>query len=790
MGAIRRFGALAAAFGLGTVLVAHVTSAPVQLASSTTPWAVPAAAYGVGSVLNTPVTMADGIVLRADVYYPTASPSSHAPAAGAFPVLLEQTPYGKQNVEQDGSSFATDVAGLVGQGYIVVLADVRGTGTSGGTWGLLDPVQDTDGATLVLWAADELCGPTYDPGGTNAINAVLPAGTTTDGQVGLFGESYMGINEFLSLQGLDTVLPAVQGCDPSAINPVKAMFPVITGNDLYRDVVTEGGLFNTEFSAAYVALVNSLSETDPLFDPFEGQYVDSQEGTSDPSEFLSELEAFLPTALTHSGAVLGYDLPATENLETGGDELFDADEGFADPSDPAGAGYWAQRNPVNVLAQVVQDNIATFVVGGWNDLFQRGELMNYAGLQNEWYDQDDGGHQGLVSPMAPGQPTSPMYQLMMGPWTHLTAGTGSNMTAVEIEWFDSWMAGPGHVSGASTPTPLQTTTTPLHLYEMGSGQWNDAAHTGSWFETADWPLPSGEVPGAGDSGYAATKYYLGGPASPLGAVTGAASSLAAGTAPALSTNQGTLSTAAPTSATGADTLLWTGANSPCDLSTDQWGAGGLQLGQATEGSTFQWPCDEDDATLGAGPGAATYTTAPMKSDELLAGPIDVSLLASATTTDTEWVATVELVSPQGQPEPLTTGALLGSLRALDAPITNSWDAADGATLEPFHPFTTQSAQPVVPGRVTDYDLEVFPTFAAVPAGWSVRVTISTTDTPHIEPTVSQAASLAGGVYQIERNAGGASFVNLPLVPAATLSGGGFTACNPATSVVCLPGSSN
>ncbi|MHB8593866.1 MAG: hypothetical protein ACYDB3_05950, partial [Acidimicrobiales bacterium] len=77
-------------------------------------------------------------------------------------------------------------------------------------------------------------------------------------------------------------------------------------------------------------------------------------------------------------------------------------------------------------------------------------------------------------------------------------------------------------------------------------------------------------------------------------------------------------------------------------------------------------------------------------------------------------------------------------------------------------------------KVTRYDLEVFPTFAQIPKGWSIRVTLSTSDTPHILPTLAQAPNLLGGVYSVQRNTTAASFVNIPLVPASTFS----TPCPP------------
>ena len=129
-------------------------------------------------VLNQPVTMSDGTVLRADVYYPTVAGGSHG-GRPAPPVLLQQTPYGKAFIVYATAIAQTDVNYLVDRGYIVVIADVRGTGDSGGTFDLFDPTQSTDGVTLANWAAH------------------LPH---TDGQVGLFGESYMGINQFQTVE--------------------------------------------------------------------------------------------------------------------------------------------------------------------------------------------------------------------------------------------------------------------------------------------------------------------------------------------------------------------------------------------------------------------------------------------------------------------------------------------------------------------------------------------------------------------------------------------------------------
>jgi predicted acyl esterase len=71
---------------------------------------------------------------------------------------------------------------------------------------------------------------------------------------------------------------------------------------------------------------------------------------------------------------------------------------------------------------------------------------------------------------------------------------------------------------------------------------------------------------------------------------------------------------------------------------------------------------------------------------------------------------------------------------------------------------------VAAGSVARYDVEVLPTFASIAKGHRVRVTISTSDTPHLLPTSEQLANLVGGVYQVLRSPGAASFVELPIAP--------------------------
>src|SRR3954469_25724992 len=167
---------------MGVAIAAVVAFA--VLASPAAAWQPDPPRYGVGKQSNVAVTMSDGTVLRANVYFPT-DPNTGAAAHGPFPVIMVQTPYGKDTTGSasgnEGGAEAGSQAGpmpyFVKRGYIDVVAEVRGTGDSGGTFNLLDPIEGRDGAELVNWASR------------------LPH---SNGRVGMYGPSYMGIDQYMT----------------------------------------------------------------------------------------------------------------------------------------------------------------------------------------------------------------------------------------------------------------------------------------------------------------------------------------------------------------------------------------------------------------------------------------------------------------------------------------------------------------------------------------------------------------------------------------------------------------
>ncbi|MBE9069200.1 CocE/NonD family hydrolase [Leptolyngbya cf. ectocarpi LEGE 11479] len=136
----------------------------------------------------------DGVRLDADVYAPDG--------VGPWPVLLMRQPYGRAIASTVVYAHPTWYAA---HGYIVVIQDVRGRGTSEGSFDLFAHEVD-DGYDSVQWAAE------------------LPG---SNGQVGMYGFSYQGM----------TQLYAAQARPPA----LKALAPAMVGYDLYQDWAYENG---------------------------------------------------------------------------------------------------------------------------------------------------------------------------------------------------------------------------------------------------------------------------------------------------------------------------------------------------------------------------------------------------------------------------------------------------------------------------------------------------------------------------------------------------------------------
>lgn len=607
----RAFGACATAVvTLG--LFVHVVT------ENSAPAAADNEQYSVSTTTDIPVRMSDGRVLRARIDAP-ADPATGKPAAGKFPVILAETPYGK-TLQPPIPAF------FVQRGYLGVTVDVAGTGGSEGQSQLFGNQEAKDSVEVIDWAA------------------ALPNST---GKVGMFGGSYLGIDQLF----------AAAAVGPNS--PLKAIFPIDASVDPYRDLFTSGGIVNAESGLGLIAAYFGVRTLTP------------------PLERPTDIPDALRLAIEHAAAGIPFELTTGLDVLLEGSRRFDGD-------------YWRERAPETVLANIVRNGVPTYLVGGQYDVFQRGEPQLYSQLQNVAAGRPQ------FAPMTADQPVDPRFQLLFGPWDHSTAGGSPEIYDAAMRWFDQWLKG--------RDTGILDTTAPMHVIEPG----------GATYDARSYP----------NEGATPERFYL-------------------------DANK-KLSATAPGALGGADPLLFTGLSQACTRSTQQWSAGLIPPSV----------CGAKEPAPLPAPAQLTYTTPPLTDDVRLAGPIGLTLRTNSTASETLYTATLVDVAPEGKAVALSSGAQLGSLRAVDE--SRSWKGNGDGYLLPYHPLTKASAKAVPLLKTTRYDIEIRPVFASIPAGHRLQLRIGTGDVPHLLPPPTSLLKLAG-LSTVQHNAAALSFLELPVV---------------------------
>jgi putative CocE/NonD family hydrolase len=132
-----------------------------------------------------------------------------------------------------------------------------------------------------------------------------------------------------------------------------------------------------------------------------------------------------------------------------------------------------------------------------------------------------------------------------------------------------------------------------------------------------------------------------------------------------------------------------------------------------------------------------YLSEPLAHDLMIAGPIVLHLYAAIDQEDTNWIVILKDVGPdvsvrtarEGERElpddlperELTRGWLKASHRALDLGRSTSW--------KPWHRLTRQARKPVVPGEITEYQIEILSTANVFRRGHRVCLEITSLDMP-------------------------------------------------------------
>ena len=344
--------------------------------------------------------MRDGTRLFADVYRPSSDAD--------VPILLIRSPYDKRPATAHfGNAHPVWYAE---QGYQVVVQDVRGRAGSEGEFYPYRHEQ-ADGYDTVEWAAD------------------MPG---SNGQVGMWGFSYMGATQLLAAverpPGLRTILPG------------------FTASQYYDGWTYNGGVFATAF-LCYWANLLALDTA---------ARADDEAGWNDLAASLgSASDWFWHLPMTTYPPLMGGHAPYFGDWV----EHCTYDD------------YWKQWSIDEDYSRI---EVPALHLGGWYDVFLSGTVKNFSGLRAEAGTEKARGAQ----------------KLLLGPWTHMPwtpHGSHEDESPVtndidewHIRWYDQILKG--------IDTGVLDHPVTVHLYNGGWRDFDDWPPPEA--EVIDWYLHS------------------------------------------------------------------------------------------------------------------------------------------------------------------------------------------------------------------------------------------------------------------------------------------------------------
>lgn len=301
-------------------------------------------------------------------------------------------------------------------------------------------------------------------------------------------------------------------------------------------------------------------------------------------------------------------------------------------------------------------------------------------------------------------------KLLMGPWTHLDAAFGAGLPRDGVPLLNQiqlrWFD--QYVKGL----PVGAETLP------NVTQWVYGAER--YVTARDWPHPAAK----------AQRYYL--------------------------HANGGLSTESPGGNEAVSRVLQVPIGGLCSASTVQWTAGAAGY--------LPLPCFENSNASDRL--AIVYETAPLAAPLYLNGPIQADIWMESTAGDAGLSIRVSDVDARGVARTLTNGLQTASLRAVDASRSRT---LDGQMIQPWHPYTRASVQPLPRNEPVLVPIEVFQTSAVIAAGHRLRVSVSASNLPQGVPPLGTLLQSLAGILTIHNDAAQPSSIVLPVVPASALN---------------------
>ncbi|MEM9025750.1 MAG: CocE/NonD family hydrolase [Verrucomicrobiota bacterium] len=536
---------------------------------------------------HVPVPMRDGVELATDVYLPDSE-------GGPFPTLFVRDMYGNGGaaIRQRYARLATS------HGYAFVFQSVRGRYDSEGAWYPYFNEQN-DGDDALSWIAKQ---------------------PWSDGQVGMFGSSYLASVQWLAALNDNPALVAIA--------------PSVSPGNYYRDVAYPGGAFSL-LSRASWGIGLAGSRTNMTF----------------PVDWIGGIDHLPLNTLDQS---LGFNI-----------------RHFQDWLDhPSYDSYW---RPLNLEARAPEMSVPALNIGGWFDVFLRSTIGSYKTMTEE----------------AKTELARKNQRLLIGPWPHgwnrstkngdLDFGPDSlvDWDALHLSWFDHWLKGE-----AFPDDP------PIKLFVMGDNQWR--------FEN-EWPLERTLY----------TEFYL--------------------------HADGSLSKQLPSSEVAYLEYKY----DPMDPVPT---SGGNIMRPQVRGPRDQRPLDERTDIL-------RFSTEPAEEKMEITGPITATLFAASDSKDTDFMAKLVVVRPDGFSFNLVDGVIRARYRqGFEEPIL------------------------IEPNEVLEYTIDMWATSYVLQVGERLRIDITSSNFPRLNRNPNTGAPFAKtsetrvASQSIHLNAKYPSHITLPIIP--------------------------
>ena len=346
--------------------------------------------------------------------------------------------------------------------------------------------------------------------------------------------------------------------------------------------------------------------------------------------------------------------------------------------------YNAYWKPFNVEEQFDKIAIPVHTFGGWFDIFSQGTLRGYVGMsQKGATDRARRGSNLVIGPWGHG-PTQKFGAIDFGPTANVDALT------LQLRWYDYWLKGMDN--GLASEAPVK-------LFVMGRN---------AWVYEREYPL-------------ARTDYR------PLYFSSGGNANAAGG--------DGRLTWTKPAGASPSDRFRYdpndpvpsVGGNNCCGTPT-------------AAGPMDQRPIEGRRDVL-------IYTTDVLQEEIEVTGPVKVVLYAASDATDTDFVAKLVDVHPDG----------------------SSYNMAEGIIRARYRESLT-SPKLLTPGEVNRFEIDLVGTSVAFLKGHRIRVHVTSSHFPQFDrnPNTGAAFGTSAAVKVAEQtiyhDAARASHVLLPVIP--------------------------